>query len=102
MVVEGAGKYAFEYMTGGVGVVLGPVGPVIGSGLTGGVVYLLAEDQLAAKVHSSAQVQPLDDQDERQLRQLVEAHRASTGSERAEALLADWRLDRFAKIVPRI
>ena len=51
IVVEGAGKYAFEYMTGGVGVVLGPVGPVVASGMTGGVLYLLDEDGVAGQVH---------------------------------------------------
>src|SRR4029079_47110 len=49
LVTEGAGKYAFEYMTGGIGVVLGPVGAVIGSGMTGGLVWIYDENgQLGA------------------------------------------------------
>ena len=56
IVVEGAGKYAFEYMTGGVGLVLGPVGAVVGSGMTGGVVYLLDDpgQTMSDKIHPDA------------------------------------------------
>jgi glutamate synthase domain-containing protein 3 len=39
-VVEGAGAHACEYMTGGVVVLLGPVGRNLGAGMTGGRVYL--------------------------------------------------------------
>jgi glutamate synthase domain-containing protein 2/glutamate synthase domain-containing protein 3 len=102
IVVEGAGKYAFEYMTGGVGVVLGPTGPVLGSGLTGGVVYVQRDETLAARVHPDARVAALDDGDVDTLRALVEEHLAATGSERARATLAsfDRVRERFAKVVP--
>jgi len=40
-VVEGLGAHGCEYMTGGVVVVLGPVGPNFGAGMTGGRAYLL-------------------------------------------------------------
>ena len=39
-VVEGVGAHGCEYMTGGVVVVLGPVGPNFGAGMTGGRAYL--------------------------------------------------------------
>ncbi len=96
MVVEGAGKYAFEYMTGGVGVVLGPVGPVVGSGMTGGAVWLHmaaddSRDSIENRLHSGS-VEPrtpsVDDWTE--LRALIEAHAAETGSKKAHALLGDW------------
>jgi len=41
LVAERVGKYAFEYMTGGTGVVLGSCGPCVGSGMTGGELYLM-------------------------------------------------------------
>src|SRR6185369_6178688 len=99
IVVEGAGKYAFEYMTGGVGVVLGPVGPVVASGLTGGTVYLLDEDGVAQKVHKDARAVPLDEGDAAALRAIVEEHRRETGSTRAASLLARWGEARFVKVV---
>jgi glutamate synthase domain-containing protein 2/glutamate synthase domain-containing protein 3 len=104
MVTEGAGKYAFEYMTGGVGVVLGPVGSVVGSGMTGGVVYLYderggAEGQLHRE---SVRVEPAGPADLDELRALVAEHAAATSSPRARALLADWEAAarRFLKVVP--
>ena len=39
-VVEGIGAHGCEYMTGGVVVVLGPVGANFGAGMTGGRAYL--------------------------------------------------------------
>ena len=39
-VVEGTGDHGCEYMTGGVALILGPVGRNLGSGMTGGLVYL--------------------------------------------------------------
>ena len=40
IVVEGVEANAFQYMTGGVAPVLGPVGFNLGAGMTGGRVYL--------------------------------------------------------------
>ncbi|HEV2962770.1 MAG TPA: glutamate synthase large subunit, partial [Candidatus Angelobacter sp.] len=42
-VVEGLGDHGCEYMTGGVVLVLGPTGMNFGSGMTGGLAYVLAE-----------------------------------------------------------
>jgi glutamate synthase domain-containing protein 2/glutamate synthase domain-containing protein 1/glutamate synthase domain-containing protein 3 len=101
IVVEGAGKYAFEYMTGGVGVVLGPIGPVVGSGLTGGVLYLLDDGTVSAKVHPDARVVPLTDEDAEALRAVLAEHQRETGSARARALLDafDEERRRFVKVV---
>jgi glutamate synthase domain-containing protein 3 len=109
MVTEGAGKYAFEYMTGGVGVVLGPVGAVVGSGMTGGVVWIYDEavaspsPSTEGRLHrESVRAAPASEADLAELRQLVEAHARETGSPRAQALLADWdgASRRFVKVVP--
>jgi glutamate synthase (NADPH/NADH) large chain len=40
-VIEGAGHHCCEYMTGGIVVVLGPVGSNFGAGMTGGFAYVL-------------------------------------------------------------
>jgi glutamate synthase domain-containing protein 2/glutamate synthase domain-containing protein 1/glutamate synthase domain-containing protein 3 len=97
LVVEGAGKYAFEYMTGGVGVVLGPVGPVLGSGMTGGVVYLVADGELAARLHADVGLVPLEPADRALVRELCAEHARLTGSARAARLGPED----FVKVVPR-
>ena len=43
-VVEGVGQHGCEYMTGGIAVVLGPVGLNFGSGMTGGLAYFLRSE----------------------------------------------------------
>src|SRR5438445_951087 len=40
-VVEGVGQHGCEYMTGGVAIILGPLGLNFGSGMTGGLAYVL-------------------------------------------------------------
>src|SRR5690606_25567849 len=44
-VVEGAGDHGCEYMTGGVVVVIGKTGRNFAAGMSGGVAYVLDEDQ---------------------------------------------------------
>ena len=105
--------------TGGLGVVLGPVGPVVASGFTGGVIYLLepysereragrwqgvAEgEHIAERVHKDANIGPLSADDENQLRAVLEEHARETGSHRATELLADWASNRarFHKLTPK-
>ena len=45
-VAEGTGDHACEYMTGGRVVILGRTGANFGAGMSGGVAYVLDEDQL--------------------------------------------------------
>src|SRR5713226_6022693 len=98
-VVEGAGDHFCEYMTGGVAVALGPVGWNAGAGMTGGVAYLTEWRQLNA---DSVVAREVPEEDEAELRGLVEEHHRRTGSARAAALLADWgsALGRFRQVVP--
>jgi len=89
LVCEGAGKYAFEYMTGGVGAVLGPLGAVVASGMTGGELFLLEDGTLGGKLHPDAKFVPLDEESLERLRALLEQHLEMTGSSVARALLAE-------------
>jgi glutamate synthase domain-containing protein 3 len=104
MVCEGAGKYAFEYMTGGIGVVLGPIGPVVGSGMTGGVVWIWSEDgaSIEGLLHKDVKLAVATDDELAALRALVEEHAVHTASPRAASLLADWpaAVRRIVKVVP--
>jgi glutamate synthase domain-containing protein 3 len=101
-VVDGLGAHGCEYMSGGVVVVLGSVGPNFGAGMTGGRAYLLDphgrhREQLhgasVEAVRLSAAIRERDDGVELvgQFRALIEAHR-SAGSGRAAALLGTGAL----------
>jgi len=79
LVCEGAGKYAFEYMTGGIGVVLGPLGRATASGMTGGELFVLDDGELSRKLHADARVVEWDEAALARAREAVERHRAATG-----------------------
>jgi glutamate synthase domain-containing protein 3 len=98
-VVEGLGPHGCEYMTGGIVVVLGPVGANFGAGMTGGRAYLLDPDgrHVAALDSRSVRATRLSaaarDRDESatlvdEFRRLVEDHR-DAGSALAARLLAE-------------
>ncbi|MFC4059952.1 glutamate synthase large subunit [Planomonospora corallina] len=98
-VVEGVGDHGCEYMTGGRVVVLGPTGRNFAAGMSGGIAYLLDLDP--ARVNREmVEIEPLSEADSAELRELVEAHLAETGSPRAKELLTDWDPARFSKIMP--
>ncbi|MEA5422505.1 glutamate synthase large subunit [Synechococcus sp. CCY9202] len=104
-VVEGAGDHCCEYMTGGVVVVLGSTGRNVAAGMTGGVAFLLDEDD-ALRDRLNPEIVALCDlttpEQEALLRPLLEAHLEATGSSRAAQILADWPSwkPRFKVLVP--
>ncbi|HWS85599.1 MAG TPA: glutamate synthase-related protein [Pyrinomonadaceae bacterium] len=107
--------FAFEYMTSGRGLVLGDPGPWLGSGMTGGVVYLLLERELGLdegairrRLAAGARVgiRPVEEADEPNLRELLGHYREALAEalQHAEAeevarLAEDWRA-RFVKLIP--
>ena len=104
-VVEGAGDHCCEYMTGGVVVVLGSTGRNVGAGMTGGVTFLLdQDDRVTARVNPEiVEICSITTaEQEATLKGLLEAHVAVTGSDKATALLADWSAakDRFKVLIP--
>ncbi len=131
-VVEGTGDHGCEYMTGGCVVVLGPTGRNFAAGMSGGVAYVLDERGDFERHCNMAMVElePIDpgdvspfDQasgdtlerfnfvhllhdmtkdDELRLFRLIDNQRHYTGSERAKAILDDWRgyLPKFVKVMP--
>jgi len=87
-VVEGVGQHGCEYMTGGVVLVLGPLGLNFGSGMTGGLAYVLraeAEDVLHREFVALADIEP---EEQSWLRRALEAHQQFTASPRAARLLS--------------
>ncbi|MEN9215741.1 MAG: glutamate synthase-related protein [Gloeomargarita sp. HHBFW_bins_162] len=104
-VIEGAGDHCCEYMTGGVVVVLGPVGRNVGAGMTGGLAYFLDESgDFPAKVNPEiVKLQRVSSPaGVAQLRTLIEAHGERTGSRKAQAILSQWEryLPQFWQVVP--
>jgi glutamate synthase (NADPH/NADH) large chain len=101
-VCEGAGDHAFEYMTGGAAVVLGPTGRNVAAGMSGGVAYVL--DLNPAQVNQEmVDLQRPTPDDLRSLREIVTRHQEYTGSTVAASLLGDWprRSAGFTKVMPR-
>jgi glutamate synthase (NADPH) large chain len=102
VVAEGTGDHALEYMTGGTAVILGPTGRNVAAGMSGGYAYVLDLDPLLVN-GDLVDVEDVSAADAEQLRAVVEAHEAYTGSTVAGALLSDWpaAVARFRAIVPR-
>ena len=92
-------------MTGGMVVVLGRTGVNFAAGMSGGIAYVLDEDQLFdTKCNlEMVDVEPVTSvKDRTTLRQLVERHVMYTRSDHATRILRDWSemLPRFVKVMP--
>ncbi|KAK3043194.1 hypothetical protein RJ639_001627 [Escallonia herrerae] len=104
-VVEGTGDHCCEYMTGGCVIVLGKVGRNVAAGMTGGLAYILDEDDtLIPKVNKEIVkiqrvVAPVG---QMQLKSFIEAHVEKTGSSKGSAILKEWDkyLPLFWQLVP--
>jgi len=101
-VAEGVGDHAFEYMTGGRAVVLGPTGRNLAAGMSGGIAYVLELEPMLVNTDMVDLQRPSAD-DLRWLRETVERHHKLTGSAVAASLLGDWprRSAGFTKVMPR-
>jgi len=104
-VVEGVGDHGCEYMTGGVVLVLGPVGKNFAAGMSGGEAFVFDEQSaLPLRINAeSVRVSALSDaRDEGLVRRLLVNHHTLTGSDRAARILADWTGLRgfFVKVMP--
>jgi glutamate synthase (ferredoxin) len=104
-VVEGAGDHCCEYMTGGVVVVLGPVGWNLGAGMTGGEAFVF-DPETRVPARANPQLVDLarpDAEAAGRLGALIERHAQVTGSPRAKAILRTWSsaAHRFWHVVPR-
>ena len=95
-VIEGCGANGCEYMTGGVAVILGPVGDNFAAGMTGGDVFVHdPQRRLDARLNTDTVVAlALTAQSEARCHGLMEQHAAQTGSSQAQRLLADWAVER--------
>ncbi|KAM6548014.1 hypothetical protein CsatB_019690 [Cannabis sativa] len=104
-VVEGTGDHCCEYMTGGCVVILGKVGRNVAAGMTGGLAYILDEDDtLIPKINREiVKIQRVTaPAGQMQLKNLIEAHVEKTGSGKGSTILKEWEtyLPLFWQLVP--
>jgi glutamate synthase (NADPH/NADH) large chain len=107
--------FAFEYQTSGRGLVLGDPGPWLCSGMTGGVVYLLKDEEMGLDISAlrrrlatgaQVRIEPVADCDEAALRELLGHYAAALADSQQQAeaeevaRLADGWRGRFVKVVP--
>ena len=115
-VVEGSGDHCCEYMTGGIVVVLGKVGRNFGAGMSGGIAYVLDEEDNFKKLYNAEMIElekifnsdesvvsdNLLKHDKERLRNLIENHFRYTNSPKAKNILDNFDnyLPKFIKIMP--
>ena len=104
-VVEGVGDHGCEYMTGGRVVILGRTGKNFAAGMSGGIAYVLDEDndlytRLNKGMVSSEEI--TSKYDVLELKEMIQEHVNLTNSEKGKQILDRFReyLPRFKKIVP--
>ena len=104
-VVEGVGEHGCEYMTGGTVVVLGPTGKNFAAGMSGGIAYVLDEENhlyknLNKQLVSMEALEHKEDIDE--LRRIITEHVEATGSKKGQKILSDFEsyVPHFKKIIP--
>ena len=106
IVAEAAGKYACEYMTRGRVLILGPVENEVGSGMTGGELFVFdPHHDVPAKLHSrSVTMVDAEYVDYEWLHPLIQTYYQRTHSRQAEFILKNWtdirRARRLRKILP--
>ncbi len=86
-VVEGLGQHGCEYMTGGVALVLGTMGMNFGSGMTGGLAYVLRAGAEEVVHRDFVSLHEITDAEEMWLRRVLEQHVELTASPCANRLL---------------
>ena len=109
-VVEGVGDHGCEYMTGGIAVILGPIGMNFGAGMTGGLTWIydadgsvLAKRRFHEDFLSAAMFDQTAPEAQASLRSLLEEHATKSESSLAMQLLRDWseHSHNFVQLTPR-
>ena len=104
-VVEGVGDHGCEYMTGGRVVVLGKTGKNFAAGMSGGIAYVLDEDndlytRMNKEMVFSQEIS--NKYDVMELKDMIKEHVALTNSEKGKKILDNFSeyLPKFKKVIP--
>src|SRR5262249_56299311 len=101
-VVEGVGQHGCEYMTGGVVLALGPLGLNFGSGMTGGLAYVLRAEAEDVLHKDFVALHELEAEEESWLRRVLEEHVHFTASPRATRFLSGRNGLTFVPVHPSL
>ncbi|PUZ93087.1 glutamate synthase subunit alpha, partial [Vibrio vulnificus] len=105
VVVEGVGDHGCEYMTGGVAIILGSTGRNFAAGMSGGVAYVWDKSgDFQSKLNPElVDLDPIEQEDKDLLLDMLNKHVQFTGSEVAQAFLANFEtsLKSLVKVMPR-
>jgi glutamate synthase domain-containing protein 3 len=103
-VIEGVGDHGCEYMTGGRVIVLGRTGRNFAAGMSGGIAYIYDKHSLFKDNCnlSMADIEDIDTDDEKVLRNMLTNHLKFTQSPVARKILNDFRKEKkaFVKVIP--
>ncbi|KIL45421.1 glutamate synthase large subunit [Jeotgalibacillus soli] len=106
IVVEGIGDHGLEYMTGGRIIVLGDVGKNFAAGMSGGIAYVLSDNQEAFKALCNKEMIAFEsiesEQDAIKVKEMIENHLTYTESAKAAYILNNWNdlVTKFVKVIP--
>jgi len=104
-VVEGVGDHGCEYMTGGTVVILGETGRNFAAGMTGGVSYVLDENDDFNNRCNKEMVdleKITDNKEYSKIKSMIQKHYEYTNSDIAKRILDNWSkiADKFVKVIP--
>jgi len=104
-VVEGIGDHGCEYMTGGRVLILGSTGRNFAAGMSGGIAYVYNVDGNFPSLCNPEMIDldPLNEEDIREMKDMIARHYTYTGSTVAKFVLEDFenQLRNFVKVFPK-
>ena len=104
-VVEGIGDHGCEYMTGGIALILGDIGRNFAAGMSGGIAYIYNENAIFDEKKFNLEMVELENlqkNDMRIIRELLENHIKYTKSPKAIDIVKHWTksVNNFIKVMP--
>ena len=104
-VIEGCGAHGCEYMTGGKAVILGETGVNFAAGMSGGIAYVLDENnKFVSKVNKEmVLIEEPNDEDVNFLKEIITEHYNLTKSVKAKTILDNFDLyiTKIKKVIPK-
>lgn len=101
VVVEGVGDFAFEYMTSGTGLLLGPAGRGLATGASGGIIIVYDPENQTQESDSVRMASPIQRANYKQvIHELLQEHWLYTDSPRARMLLDNFCLNDYKVLIP--